>query len=90
MFLHLGVDTIVPLSSVIGIFDIKITKSDITDTYLKNMQKNKKVDIIDISENDAKSFIITEKAVYFSAISSLTLEKRTKQKRPGGQKSWIT
>jgi len=85
MFLHLGVDTVVPLSSIIGIFDIRIIDSDIIDNYIKNMRKSKKNAIIDISENDAKSFIITEKSIYFSAISSPTLEKRAKQKIPGGQ-----
>ena len=38
------------------------------------MQDEKK--IIDVSEKNAKSFIITNKIVYLSAISSLTLKKR--------------
>ena len=32
--------------------------------------------IIDISENDPKSFVITDKKIYLSAISSVTLKKR--------------
>ncbi len=77
MFLHLGVDTIVPLKSIIGIFDVKITKAKSTENYLNDVRKNKKTEIIDVSENGAKSFIITEKAVYFSTISSMTLKKRS-------------
>lgn len=76
MFLHLGVDTIVPLAGVIAILDIKIAKSSTTADYIKRMRENKKIEVINISENDAKSFVITEKAVYFSTISSLTLKKR--------------
>jgi len=76
MFLHLGVDTTVPLKNVIGIFDLKITKSKSTDDYLDNIRKNKKKDMTDISDHEAKSFIITDKAIYFSTISSTTLKKR--------------
>lgn len=76
MFLHLGIDTIVPLSGVIAILDIETAKSKGTADYIKSMRENKKIDIIDVSKNNAKSFVITEKAVYFSTISSLTLKKR--------------
>ena len=74
MFLHLGADMVVPLSDVIAITDFKSGKSGINKEFLNNMQEEKK--IIDISEQNAKSFIITKKAVYLSAISSLTLKKR--------------
>ncbi|MDR1701590.1 MAG: DUF370 domain-containing protein [Sporomusaceae bacterium] len=77
MFLHLGVDVIVPLKSVIGIFDVKITKSKNTESYLNDLRKSKKLEIIDVSESEPKSFIVTEKAVYFSTISSMTLKKRS-------------
>jgi len=76
MFLHLGVDTTVPLKNIIGIFELKTTKSKNTDDYFDNIRKNKKKDMIDISGHEAKSFIVTDKAIYFSAISSTTLKKR--------------
>lgn len=74
MFLHLGADMVVPLSDVIAITDLKSAKSDINKDFLAKMQDEKK--IIDISDKNAKSFIITSKIVYLSAISSLTLKKR--------------
>ena len=74
MFLHLGADMVVPLRDVIAITDLKSAKSGINKEFLNKMQDEKK--IIDISENNAKSFVITNKKVYLSAISSLTLHKR--------------
>jgi len=76
MFLHLGVDSTVPLKNVIGIFDLKTTKSKNTNNYFDNIRKNKKKDMIDISDHEAKSFIVTDKIIYFSAISSTTLKRR--------------
>ncbi|BBB90564.1 MAG TPA: DUF370 domain-containing protein [Methylomusa anaerophila] len=74
MFLHLGADTVIRLSTVIAILDLKISGSGASSQYLKNMSNSNKV--IDISENNAKSFILTDKTVYLSAISSQTLKKR--------------
>lgn len=74
MFLHLGADVVVPLRDVIAITDLKSGKSGINQEFLNKMQDEKKV--IDISGKNAKSFIITSKIVYLSAISSLTLHKR--------------
>lgn len=74
MFLHLGADTVIPLRNVIAILDMRITNSAITSQYINNIKAEK--NIIDISENSAKSFIITDENIYFSAISSQTLKKR--------------
>ena len=74
MFLHLGADTVIPLKEVIAITDIKAVRSGINDDFLKVMNDEKM--IIDVSEGNAKSFIITEKTVYLSAISASTLKKR--------------
>lgn len=74
MFLHLGADTVIPLRSVIAILDLKITGSAITDQFMKNVKSMNKV--IDISDNSAKSFIVTDQNIYLSAISSQTLKKR--------------
>ncbi len=74
MFLHLGADTVIPLKNVIAIHDLKSSKSQINNDFIKNMRSDKKV--VDISENNAKSFVVTDKKVYLSAISSMTLKKR--------------
>jgi Domain of unknown function (DUF370). len=74
MFLHLGADTVIPLRNVIAILDLSITNSSITSEYVKNVKEKNKT--IDISNNSAKSFIITDQNIYLSAISSQTLKKR--------------
>jgi hypothetical protein len=74
MFLHLGADMVVPLRDVIAITDLKSARPGTNNDFIKKMRNEKK--IIDVSENDAKSFIITTNKVYLSAISSLTLKKR--------------
>ena len=73
MFLHLGSDVSVALKDVIAINDYSYLKT-INKEFLKNMRSKKF--IIDISENDPKSFVITDKKIYLSAISSITLKKR--------------
>lgn len=75
MFLHLGADTVIPLREVIAINDLKSFKSPINDEFINTMKEESM--IIDVSEGNAKSFIITDKIVYLSAISSLTLKKRS-------------
>jgi len=74
MFLHLGADTVVPLRSVITITDIKAVKSGINAEFLKVMHEEKMIN--DVAEGNAKSFIVTDKTVYLSAISAATLKKR--------------
>ena len=74
MFLHLGNDTVVPLKNIIAITDMKIVKSGINQNFIKIKNSEKVVE--DISEGNAKSFIIADHKVYLSAISTLTLKKR--------------
>ena len=73
MFLHLGSDISVALKDVIAINDYSYLKT-VNKEFLKNMRSKKF--IIDISDNDPKSFVITDKKIYLSAISSITLKKR--------------
>lgn len=77
MFLHLGADTVIPLKNVISINDLRIVKSGINHEFLKTMREEQM--IVDISDNNPKSFVLTDKVVYLSAISSLTLKKRAGQ-----------
>ncbi len=74
MFLHLGSDTVVALKDVIAINDLKSFRSGINKDFLKNMSEKKM--IVDISPDNAKSFVVTDKKIFLSAISSLTLKKR--------------
>ena len=74
MYLHLGADTVIPLEKVIAILDLKLTGSQSTYKFISKMKEIKKV--IDISDNNAKSFIVTDDLIYLSTISALTLKKR--------------
>ncbi len=51
-----------------------IVKSGINQKFIQ-LKRDEKV-VEDISEGNGKSFIITDKKVYLSAISTLTLKKR--------------
>lgn len=79
MYLHLGQDTIVPLTSILGIFDLEITsQSKITRDFLANEEKAKH--IINVSDELPRSFILCREGsktrIYISQISPSTLKKR--------------
>lgn len=75
MFIHLGGDITIPLSDIIGILDIETTTiSQSTRDFLRVQEEEGF--IINISEDIPKAFIITDKKVYLSPISSTTLQKR--------------
>lgn len=79
MFLHLGSDRVIPLKNIIAITDMKIVKSGINQNFIKLKTSQNLVE--NISEGSAKSFIITDKKVYLSAISTITLKKRAESMR---------
>ena len=81
MYLHLGQDTIVPFSSIVGIFDLEITsQSKTTRDFLTGEEKAKHVIIV--SEELPRSFVVCREKqqtrVYISQISSATLKRRLK------------
>ena len=80
MYLHIGKDIIIKSENIIGIFDISsIEKKNSLENICKNLGISDK--IIDVSENNKKTLIITNKnnetKGYNSNISSITLGKRT-------------
>jgi hypothetical protein len=74
MVLHLGADVTVPLKDVIAIFDLKYANSPTNQQFLQTMTEEEMIS--DVSDGKPKSFVLTDKTVYLSAISSLTLKKR--------------
>lgn len=74
MFLHLGDDTVVALGDIISINDFRSFQSPINQEILTKMRQQGRV--VDVSESAPKSFIVTGKSIYLSAISSVTLKKR--------------
>lgn len=75
MFLHLGGDVIVRLKNVIAIFDLEVAGAPASKEYLQ-IAKDEGF-LVDISEGSPKSFVTTDRKVYLSPISSVTLKKRT-------------
>jgi hypothetical protein len=73
MFLHLGADTVIPVKNVIAIIELRDSRSKVNNDFMKKLAKNS---VTDVSEGTPKSFVLTDKGVYLSTISSMTLKKR--------------
>ena len=86
MFLHLGGDTIIPLKQVISITEYKNDKSAINKEFIELMVEERMIK--DVSEGNPKCFIVTEKIVYVSAISSTTLKKRAQNLKCAGEEEF--
>jgi len=75
MFIHLGENCVIRKKDMIGVFDIENTStSSITRNFLNRAGKEKKV--VYVSSDMPKSFVVTERAIYISSLSSHTLIKR--------------
>ncbi len=80
MYLHLGEETVVITSSIIGVFDIENTSvSKHTKEFLASSEKNGNV--VNVSYDMPKSFTVCSdrygEKVYISPISAATLKKRS-------------
>lgn len=81
MYIHLGQETVIKSSDVIGIFDLESTTiSKNTRMFLTKAEKNGEV--VNVSYELPKSFILCaenkkKRTVYISQISSTTLQKRS-------------
>ena len=79
MYIHLGNKTVINSKEIIGIFDLDTaTVSKRTRDFLnKNEKKN---NIILVSEEIPLSFVVCDNdKIYFSPVSSNTLNKRTEE-----------
>jgi len=75
LYLHLGKGHMVSWQEVIFIGQIGcIENSNDTRNFLEN--KEEKGEVIDVSQGDPQSFIVTNEQIYLSLISAGTLEKR--------------
>lgn len=75
MFLFLGGDVIVPKKDVIGIFDIEeCSVSRMTADYLNSCQKKEQV--VYISQDMPKSFVVCTEKTYISNVSNDTINRR--------------
>lgn len=79
MFIHIGDNTIVPVKSIVGIFDLEgTTITGFTREFLRIAEEEGFVRTV--SERMPKSFLITEQngqsVVYISPLSVSTIKKR--------------
>ena len=79
MYLHLGQDTIVRKTDIIGIYDLdNCSASHITRDFLAKAERAGRV--VGIAEELPKSFVlVTERrgtTIYLSQLSTATLQKR--------------
>ncbi len=77
MFLHIGGNMVIPIKKIIGIFDFSSNESKITSEYLRTCKEEDFIVYVD-KDSQSKSFIVTEREVYFSPIAVSTLKKRSK------------
>ena len=76
MFLHVGADVVVSLKKVIAILDLRTATAAVATREFVELCRNDKV-VLDISGGEPKSLVLTEREIYLSPISSLTLKKRS-------------
>ncbi len=66
MYLHLGSDVMIPVTKIIGIFDLPVMEASSLSMPWADGMKNGKY----------TSFLLTDTGIFFSEISSITLKKR--------------
>ncbi len=75
MYLFLGGDVTIRADDVIGIFDIEECSASRTTADFLNASANR-LQIVNISEDMPKSFILTKDKTYISNVSHNTIRKR--------------
>lgn len=75
MYIHLGDNYVVPSKEVVMIIDKQTSQASAIVAEFLNKQKEK---IIQLTNGEAKSVIVTTDKIYFSPLSSSTLKKRAK------------
>lgn len=73
LFIHIGGDTVVRTKDIISIINANEINLKRNSTFLKNLEK---VFQVKIKNEEIKSYVITVDKIYYSPISSLTLNKR--------------
>ncbi len=75
MFLHIGNDVLIKYKDTIGIFELQGNLSEVHKQIQANNLFNDRQHIY-INKKDIKSCVLTDRNVYFSNISSITLKRR--------------
>ncbi len=79
LFIHLGGDVIIRSKDIIAILNRDVQElSSVTNLYLKAEEKRKAKTVI--SADYIKSIVVTNDEIYYSPVSSLTLNRRAQGK----------
>lgn len=75
MYLHIGGNIVVSMKKIIGIFDYSFENQRNNLDFLINCKNEKKEVYVD-KNLESKSYVITDKEIYYSPIATITLKKR--------------
>jgi hypothetical protein len=73
MYIHLGDNFVVPSKDVVMILD---RQSSLDSSIVTEFLKKQEGKIVQLTNGEAKSVIVTMNKIYFSPLSSSTLKKR--------------
>ncbi len=76
MYVHLGGDVVVPIQEIVGIFDSRLLHDSEDNRKFMDTARRQGRIRSEVPAEDIKAVVVTATAVYTSAISSLTLQKR--------------
>lgn len=77
MFIHIGADYVVRSQDVVMILDSQLAiGSEVNRDFIRKARDEGKM--VEMENEECKSYIITRNQIYCSPISSLTLKRRAK------------
>jgi len=76
MFLHIGSEIMVSADDIISIYDMEIFSEGDNQNFLKELQAERKITVVD-KKVKAKSLVLTNDKAYLSPISATTLKNRS-------------
>ncbi len=79
MFLHIGGDVVLPKKDVVAILNVRASQAPITREFIEIATDEGFIKKLH-HKNKIKSYIITEKEIFQSSISCMTLKKRGESK----------
>ncbi len=76
MYIHLGEEIVIRSKDIVAIIDRHLLQSStIINEFVSGQQKQSRV--VEVTEGDIKSIVVTKDNIYLSPLSSATLKRRT-------------
>ncbi len=76
MYVHIGEDTLIKTGEIIAIIDRASAEGS---PLLAEFINRRGIEIVNLSKNQYKSLVITEKQVFYSPLAAGTLKKRSRK-----------